>query len=142
MINKKIIFCILGFILTTFLSFYIYQSYYLGDYIIEEQWINSSYQGKLYCDNCLWIKFSEGCNRYPVYYFENQHTFDNRFSKGSIVNINLVNGYIKGINLARRYETKCYSEMDLNNYFVLLINSIFWFIILFILLNKQSKNGN
>jgi len=80
---------------------------YMGDYIIQEQWINSSYEGKYYCDNCLWIKFYEGCNRYPVYYFENQHEFDDRFSFGDVVNINFKDGYVNGITLARKYRSKC-----------------------------------
>lgn len=86
---------------------YLYQNYYMGDYIIQKQWINSSYQGQKYCENCLWIEFYEGCNRYPVFYFENQHELDNRFIVGSIVNINFNGDYVKGVYSAKRYRTKC-----------------------------------
>jgi len=94
-----------------FLIVFAYQNYYMGDYIIQEQWINSSYEGKVYCDNCLWIRFSEGCNRYPVYYFENQYELDNRFNYGDVVNINFrtVNGkeYVNLVSKAIKYRTKC-----------------------------------
>jgi len=105
---------LISFLITITLIFSIsglYEIYYMGEYIIQEQWINSSYEGEVYCDNCLWIRFSEGCNRYPVYYFENQHELDNRFNYGDVVNINFrnVNGkeYVKSVNKAIKYRFKC-----------------------------------
>lgn len=94
-----------------FLIGFIYQNYYMGNYFIQEQWINSSYQGQEYCDNCLWIRFSEGCNRYPVYFFANQHELDTRFNYGDVVNINFrnVNGkdYVSSVDKAYKYRYKC-----------------------------------
>ena len=109
--KKKInVFILIGILLIVGLGFF-YFNFIMGDYIIQEQWINSSYEGKFYCDNCLWIRFSEGCNRYPVYYFENQHELDNRFNYGDVVNINFrnVNGkeYVKSVNKAIKYRFKC-----------------------------------
>jgi len=105
---------LIGFLIVMiplFLIGIVYQNYYTGDYIIQEQWINSSYEGKVYCDNCLWIRFSEGCNRYPVYYFANQNELDNRFNYGDIVNINFKNvdgkEYVKSVNKAIKYREKC-----------------------------------
>ena len=50
-------------------------------------------------------------NKRKVYYFENQHEYDNRLSVGDIVNIkfNKVNGinYIKHITNAKKYRSKC-----------------------------------
>ena len=46
----------------------------MGDYIIQRQWISSvDENNKTYCDECLWIEFYEGCNRYMTYYFENEY---------------------------------------------------------------------
>ena len=98
-------------IIMPLLIVFAYQHYYMGDYIVQEQWINSSYEGEVYCDNCLWIRFYEGCNRFPVYYFEGQHEFDKRFNYKDVVNINFrnINGrdYITSVNKAVKYRTKC-----------------------------------
>ena len=91
---------------------FIYQNFYMGDYIIQKQWISSGDEETniTYCDNCLWIEFSEGCNRYFTYYFENEHEINPRFDVGSVVNINWkkINGrnYIKGILNAKKYRRK------------------------------------
>jgi len=93
--------------------YFAYQNYYMGDYIIQRQWV-SSVQEKTnitYCDDCLWIEFYEGCNRYLTYYFENEHEINPRFDIGSVVNINWkkIDGktYIKGIKNAKKYRSKC-----------------------------------
>ena len=108
---KMVLISFLIVMIPLFLIGIVYQNYYMGDYIIQEQWINSSYEGKVYCDNCLWIRFSEGCNRYPVYYFANQNELDNRFNYGDIVNINFKNvdgkEYVKSVNKAIKYREKC-----------------------------------
>ena len=110
--NKTIIaILIIGTILLGGLIYY--QNYYMGDYIVQRQWISSVSEdsNNTYCDECLWIEFYGGCNRYIKYYFENQHEFDERFSKGSIVNINWREfegkNYIRGIKLAKEYRSKC-----------------------------------
>ena len=112
-LTKKIIIFGIFLIGVLFLYSYLYSNFYLGDYIVQEQWINSSYEGKNYCDNCLWIRFSEGCNRYPVYYFKSQHEFDERLSLGKVVNINFRGDYIQGVSVAKKYRTKCFQEIDL-----------------------------
>ena len=59
-----------------------------GYYLINDMWIgNNSPQNVSCCDNCLWITFNEGCNRYQTFYFENQHEFDNRLKVGMPVDI-------------------------------------------------------
>lgn len=82
-----------------------------GDYIIQNQWIASDYNNISYCDNCLWIEFYEGCNRYSTYYFEEQHELDKRFIIGTPVNIDFKQYndkfYIEQINPAKRYRSKC-----------------------------------
>lgn len=114
---KYIIILTIILVITTIFYTLIYNHIYLGDYIIQEQWINSSYEGNVYCDNCLWIRFSEGCNRYPVYYFENQHEIDNRFKNNDIVNINFNGKYVKGITKAYKYNYKCNYDIDLTFYY-------------------------
>ena len=73
-----------------------------GYYSISDMWIGSNdSQNITYCDECLWIKFYEGCNRYKTYYFEEQHELDYRLEIGMPVDIFLkeVNGkyYIKEV---------------------------------------------
>ena len=78
----------------------------MGDYIIQEQYISSDD-----CDNCLYIKVYEGCNRYHTYYFQNEHIINERFSKGDVVNIRFRSfegeSYVNGIKQAIKYRTKC-----------------------------------
>lgn len=95
---------------------FIYNNFYLGDYIVQKQWIASDYNNHTYCDKCLWIEFYEGCNRYQTYFFENQHEFDNRLEVGKVVNINFNGDYIKGVSIAKKYNTKCFQELDLTYY--------------------------
>jgi len=94
-------------IIMIFFGLWLYDTFYMGDFIVKEQWINSSYQGLRMCDNCLFIRFYEGCNLYPVFYFENQHEFDNRFNNGDAVNIIFQGHYIRGIIKATKYRNKC-----------------------------------
>jgi len=90
----------------------LYNTYYLGDYVIQRQWISSvdEITNITRCDNCLWIEFYEGCDRYSTYYFESEHTLNPRLDKGKIVNINFkeINGktYIRGITNAIKYRYK------------------------------------
>ena len=60
----------------------------VGEYLINSYWIGNESNGVKYCDNCLWIKFDEGCNRYKTFYFETQHELDNRLEIGMPVSIN------------------------------------------------------
>jgi len=87
-------------------GYFLYNHYYIGDYIIQRQWISSDD-----CDECLYIEFYEGCNRYLIYYFENEHELNPRFSFGDVVNINWREfkgkNYIKGITKAKKYRTEC-----------------------------------
>jgi hypothetical protein len=108
-ITKELIILLLCLIGIIFVCNSMYQNYYLGDYIVQKQWISSDYKNNTYCDNCLWVELSEGCNRYPVYYFENQHKFDERLLIGQVVNINFNGKYVKGISLAHKYRTKCFA---------------------------------
>ena len=87
----------------------IYTNYYMGSYIIEEQRLgNFSRNGIYYCNNCLWINFYEGCNKYKEYFFETQHDFDERLKVGMPVNIKFNNnGFITNINKAVKYKNKC-----------------------------------
>ena len=114
--TKQIIIFVISLIVVIVLYTFIYNNFYLGDYIIQRQWLASEYNNYSYCDKCLWIEFSEGCNRYPVYYFKNQHEFDKRLSIGKVVNINFNGDYIKGISIAKKYKTKCFQELDLTYY--------------------------
>lgn len=87
-------------------DYFLYNHYYMGDYIIQGQWISSND-----CDECLYIEFYEGCNRYLTYFFEREHELNPRFSKGDVVNINWRwfegNYYVNGITKARKYRSKC-----------------------------------
>jgi len=109
---NKVILGIIIILLLILISFY-YQNYYMGNYIIQDTWIASSGYGsnKTICNECLFIKFSEGCNRYSTYYFENEHILNPRLNVGYIVNIRFkeVNGkyYIKNIDNAKKYRSKC-----------------------------------
>ena len=104
----------------------------MGNYVVQKQWISSEYNNQTYCDNCLWIEFSEGCNRYPVYYFENQHEFDKSLDFGKVVNINFNGEYIKGVSIAHKYRAKCFYEYDYLfyniAYLIIIIFSFLWFI--------------
>ena len=110
--DKTIVFILLGICLITIFGLFFY-NYYMGDYIIQRQWISSFNEksGTKYCDNCLWIEFYEGCNRYLIYYFENQFIEDDRLLVGDIVNIDWYNcgenKCIKNIRLAKKYRSKC-----------------------------------
>ena len=86
---------------------FLYQTYYLGDFKIERQWIGSEYNGQVLCDSCLMIQFYEGCNRYRTYYFENQHEFDKRLQEGDSVNIFFNGQYIRHIQPTIKYRNKC-----------------------------------
>jgi hypothetical protein len=97
-------------IMSFFLFSYILISKYVyGDYKIDSFWINSSYEGKEYCDNCLWIRFDEGCNRYKTFYFETQHELDKRLEIGMPVDIyfNKDKGTIKYVAPRLKYNYKC-----------------------------------
>ena len=120
---------------------FIYNNFYLGDYIVQKQWISSDYNNYTYCENCLWIEFSEGCNRYPVYYFENQHEFDERLSLGSIVNIRFNGNYVRSVDLAHKYMTKCFSEFDYTFYGIMFLIIVI-FLVIFILVLSKLNNGN
>lgn len=78
-----------------------------GDYIIEKMWLNTTD----YCDNCLFIKFYEGCNRYSTYYFENQHEFDSRLEIGMPVDIKFKHtegrSFVRGVYPRDAYNAKC-----------------------------------
>ena len=114
--TKQTIIFIIFIIGIIILYTFIYNNFYLGDYIVQKQWIDSDYNNHTYCDKCLWIEFYEGCNRYQTYFFENQHEFDNRLEVGKVVNINFYGDYIKGISTAKKYDTKCFQELDLIYY--------------------------
>jgi hypothetical protein len=105
--NFFVIGLIIGF-LFSFTATYYYQTYYMGDYKIDQMYLSSTNpQGKEYCDNCLWIVFYEGCNRYKTYYFENQHEFDERLSVGQPVNIKFNNGHVRYVQPTKKYRIKC-----------------------------------
>lgn len=120
---------------------FVYNNFYMGNYIVQKQWISSDYNNQTYCENCLWIEFYEGCNRYKTYYFENQHEFDNRLDFGKIVNIKFNGYYIRSVNLAHKYRTKCFSEIDYT-FYLFLIPIIILFSILYILILTKLNNGN
>ena len=100
-------------VLCIFLGIFYYDQYYMGDYIIQRQWISSVSEktGVRWCDDCLWIEFYEGCNRYSTYYFKDQHIEDDRFQNKSIVNIDWYDcgdkHCINNIKLANKYRMKC-----------------------------------
>ena len=124
------------------LYIFIYNNLYLGDYIVQKQWIDSNYHNQTYCENCLWIKFYEGCNRYPVYLFSNQHEFDKRLSLGSVVNIRFNGNYVRSVDLAYKYRAKCFSEIDLTFYaglFLILFLYLGIYILILIKLNSEGK---
>ena len=100
--------CIMTIICLNFIGRLIYE----GDYRISEMRLsNFSKEGKSYCNNCLWIEFYEGCNRYKEYYFENQHEYDNRLEVGMPVDISFRkvgdNAYIKKVTPRKEYASKC-----------------------------------
>jgi hypothetical protein len=70
-----------------FLSSVIINKVFIGEYLVNSYWIGNDSNGVRYCDNCLWIKFDEGCNRYKTFYFKNQHELDNRLKVGMPVSI-------------------------------------------------------
>jgi hypothetical protein len=109
--DKRKIYLILTFfsgLIFLFSSIYLYQTLYVGDYKIDQIYFSSTdSRGIEYCDNCLWIVFYEGCNRYKTYYFENQHELDDRLYIGQPVNIKFNNGFIRHIQPAKRYRSKC-----------------------------------
>jgi hypothetical protein len=142
------------FIVVLFSLNNIYHNYYLGDYIIRDMNIGNTYNGETgqkYCDNCLWIKFDEGCNREFTSYFENQHELDERLKIGQSVRIDFWNcgenggerGCIKGVYPTPKYNYKCFTSIEDN----LLTNALFIFIsgiislIVMILLIKCVKDG-
>jgi hypothetical protein len=127
--TKQTIIFIISLIGIIILYTLIYNNFYLGDYIVQKQWISSDYNNRTYCENCLWIEFSEGCNRYPVYFFGNQHELDKRLPLGSIVNIRFSGNNVKSIDLAYKYRRKCFSEWDYTFYLLL-----FLIIIIFLLI--------
>ena len=114
--TKQTIIFVISLIIIIILYTFVYNNFYVGDYIVQKQWLASEYNNNSYCDNCLWIEFSEGCNRYPVYYFEKQHEFDKRLSIGKVVNINFNGDYVKSVSVAKKYRTKCFQELDLTYY--------------------------
>lgn len=135
--TKQTIVFIISLIGIIILYTFIYNNFYLGNYIVQKQWIDSNYNNQTYCESCLWIEFSEGCNRYPIYFFENQHEFDKRLSLGSIVNIRFNGNYVRSVDLAHKYRTKCFSEFDCyNTYYLVLLLII---IILFTIRQKVHR---
>lgn len=84
-----------------------------GDYIISEMWIgnNSENSNIQICNNCLWIKFYEGCNRYSIYYFENEHNYNEKLKIDSPVQIYFIKfegkNYISHIESKKFYRGKC-----------------------------------
>lgn len=87
-----------------FFGFIAIDEYYYGDYKINNMWIGNESNGVRYCNDCLWIEFDEGCNRYKTYYFENQHEFDNRLKIGQPVDISFSNnGYVRHLSPRIKY---------------------------------------
>ena len=105
--HNCIIISIIIIFVFVFGGYFLYNHYYLGNYIIQKQWLSSND-----CDNCLYIEFYEGCNNYLTYYFEYEYELNPRFSSGDIVNINWrkYEGkyYINGITKAKKYRTKSF----------------------------------
>lgn len=138
--TKQIIIFITSLIGIIILYTFIYSSFYLGNYIVQKQWISSNYNNHTYCDKCLWIEFYEGCNRYQTYYFKNQHEFDNRLDLGKVVNIRFNGDYVKSVDLAYKYQTKCFSEFDYTfHLFLCLIVLIFLILYVLILIKLKSE---
>ena len=137
--TKQTIIFIISLIGIIILYTFIYNNFYLGDYIIQKQWIDSNYNNQTYCESCLWIEFSEGCNRYPVYFFENQHEFDKRLSLGSVVNIRFNGNYVRSVDLAYKYKTKCFSEIDLKFYAGLFLIMFIYLGIYILILNQLNS---
>jgi len=140
--TKQTIIFIISLIGIIVLYTFIYNNFYLGNYIVQKQWIDSNYHNQTYCENCLWIEFSEGCNHYSVYFFENQHEFDKRLSLGSIVNIRFNGNYVRSVDLAHKYRTKCFSEFDYTFYSILFLIIIICFIIFIFILTKLNNGNN
>ena len=86
---------------------------YYGYYKIDKQWIASVDEKTniIYCDECLWIRFYEGCDRYFIYYFEEEHETNSIFEDGDPINIKFIREdgqyLIKGIKRAVKYANKC-----------------------------------
>lgn len=83
-----------------------------GSYSVSDMWIGSNNsQNITSCDECLWIKFYESCNRYKTYYFEEQHELDYRLEVGMPVDIFFreINGkyYIREVIPRKEYKNKC-----------------------------------
>ena len=103
---------ILGILILS-ISFYLGVFTNEGYYKITDMWIgdNNKISNYSYCDNCLWIEFDEGCNRRIIYFFENQHEYDNRLEVGMPVDIRFrkVNGikYMRGVIPRKEYDYKC-----------------------------------
>jgi len=111
---RVILLCLLSLIIVLLMySFGVFEN--KGYYLINDMWIgNTSPQNLSCCDNCLWITFNEGCNKYQSFYFENQHEFDNRLSIGMSVDINfrkcgknLEKYCINGVIPRKEYLRKC-----------------------------------
>jgi len=100
---------ILGILILSILGAFTNKGYYK----ITDMWIgdNNKISNYSYCDNCLWIEFDEGCNRRIIYFFENQHEYDNRLEVGMPVDIRFrkVNGikYMRGVIPRKEYDYKC-----------------------------------
>lgn len=108
MSKVKYIYLFFGIIGIIFSALIGINKYYYGDYIINDMWIGNESNGIKYCNNCLWIKFDEGCNHYRTFYFETQHDFDKRLKIGKPVDISFrSNGSIKHISPRIKYDYKC-----------------------------------
>ena len=112
-ITKKFLFILVGTFTILFLIAYISGIFTnKGYYIISDMWIGSNNsQNITYCDECLWIRFYEGCNRYQTYYFETQHEFDERYEINMPVDISFKEVdnqyYIKEVIPRKDYQGKC-----------------------------------
>lgn len=93
-------------VIISFIFIFLINSFYYGDYKIQKIWNGSEYNGQIYCNNCLWIEFYEGCNRYKTYYFENQQT-DERLKVGMPVDIKFKGGFVQGVYPRKKYSNKC-----------------------------------
>ncbi len=140
--TKQTIIFVIALIGVLFLYSYIYNSYYIGDYIVQKQWLASEYNNLTYCDNCLWIEFYEGCNHYQTYFFENQHEFDKRLSIGKVINIHFNGDYIRGITTAKKYNTKCYQGIDHTFYGGLFLIILILFGLFIFKLYKEARHSS
>lgn len=108
---KYFLLIIMSFLISislVFIPMYIVNEYYFGDYKINKIYISSEFNGKVLCNQCLFIEFYEGCNRYKTYYFENQHQYDNRLNIGDVVDIKFNKyGFVKSVNRRIKYANKC-----------------------------------